>query len=83
MSVSGGPAALQHFAAQTSDAFSSYSSPWSGTLVDVSSLGDDGFACNPLPADSLFNSIALIQRGPAGSPCSFITKANNAICIFP
>ncbi len=52
-----------------------------GPLVDVAAIGPDagGYACSPLPAGSLSNSIALIQRGgPNGAACTFATKLNNA-----
>ena len=43
-------------------------------LADVTSTGDDGTACNPLPAKSLTGSIALVKRGV----CAFATKSINA-----
>ncbi|HSB18245.1 MAG TPA: S8 family serine peptidase [Bryobacteraceae bacterium] len=43
-------------------------------LKDVSKLGADGRACNPLPGGSLASSIALVERGD----CSFTLKVNNA-----
>jgi uncharacterized protein (TIGR03437 family) len=42
--------------------------------VDVTTLGNDGLGCDPLPLNSLSGSIALIQRGT----CSFDVKSNNA-----
>jgi minor extracellular serine protease Vpr len=53
-----------------------------GNIVDVAKLTSDpgGYACNSLPANSLTNSIALIQRGsPNTSTCTFQTKLNNAM----
>ena len=47
-------------------------------LRDVTQLGADGYACGALPTRSLLGTIALIQRGPASSPCSFATKLANA-----
>ena len=44
------------------------------TIVDVTTLGDNGLACSPLPAQSLVNDIALIQRGT----CPFSDKILNA-----
>ena len=38
-------------------------------------LGDDGTACNPLPAFSLPGYIALIERGT----CTFAIKVANAV----
>ena len=52
-----------------------------GTLVDVATLTSDtgGYACGALPANSLTNKIALIQRGsPTSASCTFQTKLNNA-----
>jgi len=46
-----------------------------GPLVDITQIGDStGLACNALPAASLNNAIALIERGT----CSFDQKAVNA-----
>jgi minor extracellular serine protease Vpr len=48
--------------------------------VDVTNLGDDGYACSALPASSLYGAFALIQRGPAGANgCTFVTKMSNAV----
>jgi len=48
--------------------------PFTAPLVDVTTLGDDGMACSPLPANSLTGAIAFIQRGT----CAFDYKSNNA-----
>jgi uncharacterized protein (TIGR03437 family) len=48
--------------------------PFTAPLMDVTNTGDDGTACNPLPANSLTGGIALIQRGV----CDFDYKSNNA-----
>jgi uncharacterized protein (TIGR03437 family) len=47
---------------------------------DVTVLGDDGFACNALPANTLVGTFALIQRSIVNSAnaCSFATKVDNA-----
>jgi minor extracellular serine protease Vpr len=65
--------------------FAGDSSPFSfaamsAPLIDVTATGDSGYACSALPANSLLNSIVLIQRGaPAGqAACSFDIKATNA-----
>jgi minor extracellular serine protease Vpr len=42
-------------------------------LVDVTSTGNDGLACTPLPANSLNGAVVLVKRGT----CAFETKANN------
>jgi len=52
-----------------------------GPVVDVATLGSDsgGYGCSAFPANSLANSIALIQRGgPDGNACAFSTKLDNA-----
>jgi minor extracellular serine protease Vpr len=56
------------------------SGPLTAPLRDVTALGDNGFACAPLPMASLNNAFALIERGPGGSAtaCSFATKVINA-----
>ena len=43
-------------------------------LIDVTKLGDDGLACNALPAGSLNGAFALIERGT----CNFSVKEINA-----
>ncbi|HVW85610.1 MAG TPA: S8 family serine peptidase, partial [Bryobacteraceae bacterium] len=72
---SGAPAGLKGIPAQPSDAYNYPSSNGvnSGPLVDVTTLGDDGLACAPLPANSLIGSFALVERGT----CTFATKAAN------
>ena len=78
VSVPGGPSNLQNIAAQTSDAYSSFTGATSAPLIDVSTIGD-GYACSALPQYSLYNSYALIERGPSSSPCEFFQKATNAV----
>ncbi len=46
----------------------------SGSLVDVTALGDDGLACSALPTGSLNGTFVLIERGT----CEFSVKAANA-----
>jgi minor extracellular serine protease Vpr len=75
---SGVPASLQRISVQTGDAYVPPGS-WADALVDVTQLGNDGFACTALPAGSLAGSIALVQRGPSANPCSFTTKMSNAL----
>lgn len=50
----------------------------SAVLIDVTTLGDTGYACSALPTDSLLGAYALIARGPQASPCTFATKVSNA-----
>lgn len=80
VSVPGAAANLQNISAQTSDGY--FYGPYgasSAPLIDVQTLGNDGFACTALPAYSLLNAYALIQRTPSNAPtCSFNTKATNA-----
>jgi minor extracellular serine protease Vpr len=49
-----------------------------GGIVDVATIDGTGFACGSLPSGSLTGAIALIQRGPASSPCAFDRKLNTA-----
>jgi subtilisin family serine protease len=49
-------------------------SPITGKLVDVATLDPTGLACGLLPANSLNNAIALIQRGS----CNFEVKLDYA-----
>jgi uncharacterized protein (TIGR03437 family) len=67
------PSTVQKISADPGDAFVPHGTV-TGTLVDVTQLGDDGFACSPLPAASLVGAIALIER----NNCSFATKTDNA-----
>jgi uncharacterized protein (TIGR03437 family) len=81
VSMPGGASNLQKISAQTTDAY--YYGPYGATsapLVDVTTLGNDGYACSALPGYSLYNSYALIQRSPVGSStaCTFNAKATNA-----
>jgi uncharacterized protein (TIGR03437 family) len=76
----GVPAALQNIAALPSDSFfyPSLFGAAGAPLIDVSTVGD-GYACKALPAGSLNNAFALVQRGPTGSgACTFDVKAANA-----
>lgn len=73
------PTNISSIPAQPTDAFAPHGA-YAAPLVDVARLGDDGYACNPLPAGSLANTFALIQRGPAGeNACAFSTKMQNAV----
>ena len=73
------PTNISAITAQPTDAFAPYGAS-AGPLLDVARLGDDGYACNPLPAGALTNAFALIQRGPAGDgACAFNTKMHNAV----
>ena len=46
--------------------------------MDVTLLGDTGFACSALPPASLNGSFALIENNPAAPVCDFYTAALNA-----
>ena len=80
VSLAGGPSALARIPAQMSDAYSAdiasgfFSGAASFPVVDAASAGNDGFACAPLPAFSLYNAVALIEQGN----CTFNKKASNA-----
>jgi uncharacterized protein (TIGR03437 family) len=43
-------------------------------LADVTTTGNDGLACSPMPANSLAGAVALVARGT----CYFDQKSNNA-----
>lgn len=50
------------------------------TLVDVTKLGNNGYACVALPNQTLNGAIALIEQSSLlGSPCSFATQLGNAV----
>ena len=80
VSGSGVPSNLKGIAAQLSDSYfvPSLVGANSGVLIDVTKLGDNGQACSALPAGSLTDAYALIQRSPTGAGCNFDTKAQNA-----
>jgi uncharacterized protein (TIGR03437 family) len=81
VSMPGAPSNLQNISAQGSDANYYYQAfgASSAPLIDVQTLGNDGYACTALPAYSLYKAIALIQRTPSNAPtCTFNTKATNA-----
>ncbi len=59
----GAPSNLKNIAAVNSDADDYFSIATIAPLVDVTQLGDNGFACYTLPDSSLYNSIALIAQG--------------------
>jgi uncharacterized protein (TIGR03437 family) len=74
------PSSVKGLAAQLSDSIfaPSFLGANAAPLVDVTKLGNDGYACTSLPAFSLNGAYALIERGPTASPCSFFTKSSNA-----
>src|SRR5579862_5494205 len=58
---------------------SNFSGQVTGTVVDVTTLDNNGFGCSAFAANSLSNNIALIQRGPKGTnACTFDAKVSNA-----
>ena len=73
------PATVASIPGQFTDAgFTAYGAI-SAPLVDVATLGNDGYLCLSVPQGSLRGSLALVQRGPQGaSACSFDTKMANA-----
>jgi uncharacterized protein (TIGR03437 family) len=90
VNAAGAPSSLKGIPAQDSDAVF----PWgtnpsyqgydvvfpavTAPLVDVTQLGNDGYACTALPGGSLNGAFALIERGPASSPCNFSAKVGYA-----
>ena len=77
VSVASASGSLQNILAQNSDGFGPIGA-LTAPLMDVTQLGNDGYACAALPAGSLNGAYALIERGPAGNACSFAAKAINA-----
>ncbi len=73
----GVPSSLQSVAAELGDG-PVPSGPVTAPLLDVAQAGNDGYACSALPSGALSGDIALIERGPVGSACSFSTKLGNA-----
>ena len=74
---SGVPSNLQGIPTQAGDAFIPQGAT-TAPLVDVTALGNDGYACAALPAGSLNGAFALIERGPAVNGCTFAAKLTNA-----
>jgi uncharacterized protein (TIGR03437 family) len=74
------PANVKGIAAVTSDAtfYPSQQGANAAPLVDITQLGNDGYACSALPPGSLSGAYALIERGPVSNPCTFAAKAANA-----
>lgn len=73
VSGSGVPSNVQNIPAEPGDGFLP-TGAITGRLVDVRSLGNDGYACSTLPAGSLVGAIVLIKR----DNCDFSVKGANA-----
>lgn len=73
----GVPANLNSIAASYSDAFIPYGA-YTQPMIDLANLGDQ-YGCSSLGRFSLLGSFALISRGPASGPCTFVTKMTNAV----
>ena len=80
VSVTGAPANLQNVVGALGDDPYSPIGAFTAPVVDVTNLGNDGYACSALPANTLNGAFALIQRSPVGSAsaCAFYTKVDNA-----
>ncbi len=73
------PANLTNIAGQFTDSYYPYYGALSAPLVDVATLGNDGYLCTAVPNGSLHGAFALVQRGPQGTgACTFETKMSNA-----
>ena len=70
---SGVPSTVQNIPATPGDALVPTGAV-TGRLVDVRSVGNDGYACSTLPAGSLAGAIVLIKR----DNCDFSVKGSNA-----
>jgi subtilisin family serine protease len=68
------PAGLKRIPTQSGDA-NVPTGAITGTVRDVVELGNDGFACSPLPGGSLVGSVGLIERGN----CTFDVKMSNTV----
>ena len=69
------PANLAIIPGQFTDISYYYYGALAAPLVDVSKLGNDGYLCTAIPANTLHGALALVQRGPQGAgACSFETK---------
>lgn len=79
VSVAGAPSSLQNIPGQPGDDPYSPVGAYAAPVVDVTTLGDNGFGCSGFPDGSLTGVFALIQRSIANSNvCSFATKVDNA-----
>jgi uncharacterized protein (TIGR03437 family) len=72
---SGVPSDLQNIVAVFGDG---PSKTVTAPIKDVTTTGNDGYACTALSAGSMTGSIALIERGPQGNACTFAVKVTNA-----
>ena len=80
ISVAGAPSNLQNVVGALGDDPYEPVGAYSAPLVDVTTLGNDGYGCSALPANTLNGTFALIQRSVVGSAsaCAFYTKVDNA-----
>jgi len=76
VSIAGGPSNLIGIAAEGSDSNAPLGAV-SAPLLDIEQLGDNSYACAPLPSNSLNGKFALIRRGP--DICDFSVKMTNAV----
>lgn len=76
VSVAGASSNLQNLSTQSGDAYVPFGS-MTAPLVDITQLGNDGFACTALPGQSLVGAIALIARNPGTNACRFATQLSN------
>ena len=73
----GVPSTLQNIPALEDDSPVPPSGILTATLIDAAKVGD-GYACSAFPSNSMTGDIALIERGPVSSPCTFAAKLENA-----
>ena len=77
----GAPSAVKGISAELTDAFfyPAYQGALIAPLIDVATLGNDGYSCSSLPENSLQGAFALIQRGTTtAGTCPLVDKASNA-----
>ncbi len=78
VTAGGAPASLKGIPAQPSDTYNypSFQGVNIAPLIDVTQLGDDGTACNDLPANSLNGGYALLKQGTCGTDLQAINAEN-------
>ena len=84
VTAGGAPASLKGIPAQPSDTYNypSFQGVNIAPLIDVTQLGDDGTACNDLPANSLNGAFALIEQSSCGADLQSINAgASGAVGI--
>jgi minor extracellular serine protease Vpr len=69
---------LKNITAKYGDSWWTFPGSIAAPLVDVTTLGDDGYACSALPTGSLTGKLVLLQRVPTTATCTITDQATNA-----